>query len=332
MKAFFSILDYADYNTRVISDIIDHPSVAYHRRYTEGDDFIDRLRCKLWSYPEQHFGSWYAKYELDTLFGDIHCKTGVCPILIVYECNSLSKNIFLLKGMKKKCSRLKLVLVLTNIIGSTDDPPCLDWQKKVFDLIVTFNENDADYYDLAHYEGMYSHIDGVESCGEDDNYLYDLYFCGKDKGRIPVLISIAELLKPHTVTYRFDIIGDTGPNLEGFFYYDHLIPNSEMLHRSSKAKTILEIVVDPSNKGSSLRPYEAYALGVKLLSNNKFLPEKPWFNSKQIALISEAGSLDIDFICTPLKFEDAQDVSVLSPVNFLRFISDQFGVEFNAGN
>lgn len=139
---------------------------------------------------------------------------------------------------------------------------------------------------------------------------------------------VAETLRRHAVSYRFDIIGECNSKEEGFFYHNTLISVEEMLCRASKAKTVLEIMADPDNKGSSLRPYEAYALKMKLLSDNRFIKNKPWFNPKQISVFEDCEQIDIDFIRTPLKPEDAQDIGILSPVRFLEFIARELGLQF----
>lgn len=330
MDAIFAILDYADYNTRVISDLIKNPSVIYHKRYMDNSSRSANILYKIRTIPERCFGSWYAEREFSQLFGNRTFNDGEYPVLIVYECNLLAQNIRLLKGLKQGFPKLKMVLVVTNIIGAAGSPDShINEQRKVFDLIVTFSENDAEQYKLAHYEGMYSSLDIEGVRRKDDEYEYDLYFCGRDKGRIQCLVAVAENLRRNRVSFRFDIIGDIGPKVEGFFYQNNLIQNEEMLRRASRAKTVLEIMADPSNKGSSLRPYEAFALGTKLLSNNRFLGEKPWFNPKQISIFEDHDKIDINFIRTPLKEEDAQDISTLSPVRFLEFLVSELNLQID---
>ncbi len=329
LKTVFSILDYADYNTRVISDLLACNSVIYHRRYGKGKSSCSKLAYKMLFLPERYFGPWYAGIELALLFGKTIEQDCICPVLLVYECNYLALNSKLLQGMKRKCPQLKLVLILTNIVGAIGSPKShLEEQKKVFDFIVTFSEDDAKRYDLVHYEGMYSRINITGLRASDDDYSYDLYYCGRDKGRTATLLSIAEILSRKQVSYRFDIIGGIGPKLDGFSYLREPVRNDEMLRRASMAKTVLEIMADPTNKGSSLRPYEAYALNMKLLSNNRYLVEKPWYNPKQIAVFDDVQSIDIDFIRTPLKPEDVQDLSVLSPIHFLEFVAKELNVPF----
>ena len=307
-SGMFAILDYADYNTRVIADLIGHPSVAYHKRYASSDGVLSWFVSKIVSLPERCFGPWYAGIELSSLFRSKANLSRFRPVLIVYECNLLARNMGLLNGLRQRCGHLKLVLVLTNIIGTAGDTASrLEQLRKVFDLVVTFSEDDADRYELTYYEGMYSRIDssvigGAHEGGSD----YDVYFCGKDKGRLWTLERVAEEFRRLSISYRFDIIGNPGPAIRGFHYHDKLISNTEMLRRSSLARLCSKSCQIPTTRVRRCVPYEAYALGVKLLSNNRFLAEKPWFNPKQISIFSEGKPIDADFVRTPLKQEEAR--------------------------
>ena len=187
---------------------------------------------------------------------------------------------------------------------------------------MTFNELDANKYGMTHYEGVFSPKRiGEELLNKAEES--DLYFCGLEKGRLPEIVSVYEKMRDCGIKCNFNVIYANTQDRKypkEIHYYDGLIDNDEMLAGVIKSSCILELMVDKSQPGSSLRMCESIAYGKKLLTNNPFAKDKAFYNEKQMRYFKTAENIDISFITEEVIDSDMSDRSLLSPIHMLEFI------------
>lgn len=93
----------------------------------------------------------------------------------------------------------------------------------------------------------------------------------------------------------------------------------ETLNIYSQSKAILEIIAD-GQKSSTMRPIEAGALGVKLVTNDKSIIHKDFYNDKNIFILGVDSLNNIgDFLNTP--FDESFDYKIYDIENWLEEIS-----------
>ena len=260
-------------------------------------------------------------------FKDDKIELDDSSVLIMYEINPLSNKQQWIRQMRKDYPGIKIVYIFTNIIDEHRlwRIEQIKKDRDLYDLVLTFNKNDADKYNIDYYEGVFSPlkisndlVDKAEEC--------DVYFCGLEKGRLPLLISLYETLTSKNVKCIFDIIHVKESEKEyydGIRYHSQLLDNEEMLANVMKSKCILEVMVDTTQPGSSLRMCESIVFKKKLLTNNPYVKEKSFFNPKQMCYFNTPESIDVSFIFKEIEEDEYSDSNLLSPTKLLNYIEQR---------
>ena len=190
------------------------------------------------------------------------------PVLfILYEMNFLSTDFESLKLLKNYFKKCRVVFFFSNVIGTVRESltkQVLD-NKNIYDLIYTFNEVDGKLYNLRTFAGgvfPYNIIPLIK----DENYKSDVFWVGKNKGRLQTLQFIKRQLEEKGFTTRFII---TGEELEcesdGIFFREEGLKYEETLKYIYNAKALLDL----SWGGvPSLRYTEAIAYSKLLITDN----------------------------------------------------------------
>lgn len=167
--------------------------------------------------------------------------------------------------------------------------------KKIECDVWSFNIQDCEKYDLKLNHTYYCE-DYYKGRGEKtEKRLYDLFFIGKDKGRIDY---IYELEKKY-------------PNLKFYihvtpshFYlkwkdsrYKKKIPFEDVIKKELQSRAILEIVPEGSY-GLTIRTMDALYLGKKLITNNRYVKNLDFYNENDFFILEEDGDLE-EFINKP---------------------------------
>lgn len=326
MRKYY-IFGYSDYIKNSLDDIISESNVKYfdlfkptskvkwiiHRlfvsRYTH---CFSRILMPIW-------GKTYWEGNEPEKDSD--------AVLLLYEINPISNKQDWIMHVKKTHPSIKVVYIFTNIIDANNE-----WRlhrilnrRELYDIVMTFNKSDAEKYNLTHYEGVFS-PKKIDQSLVDSAKPYDVYFCGLDKGRLKLLNEIYMCLTSKGITCRFDVIYpqiDVNPDAKGIVTHTSLVDNDTMLANVLKCKCILEVMVDRTQPGSSLRMCESIAYGKKLLTNNPFAKEKSFYNKKQMFYFDSPDDIDIDFIRSSIEEADYAEKDSLSPRNLLAFIDSQ---------
>ena len=330
MNNHYYVFCYSDYNKKVYSEL----------------GTVDNCEI-IWDPASKEYGkvSYYRKRIIETLLGGCHFRINrpierllgiqrmgspsAKPVLVLNEFSTLAKFPELLEEIKTIRPNIRTVLVLTNIIGSCPESSSYVVNdinnRSDFNCIITFDKQDAEKYGLNYYEGIYSPstLEYEELKQLETGPQYDLYFCGMDKGRLPMLQRTYSRLSKLGLSCRFDIVTDRDEVLsDGMKLYSKQIPYKTIISRSYNAKAILELLAHPDSYGSTLRTFEAISLRKKLLTNNRYYTEKRWYNKKQFLGIDSPDKTLAEFISEPLKLEDSVDPGELSPKRFIQYIED----------
>ena len=328
MKKYqYYIFGYSDYIKNSLSDVLNLPNVEYYDLYNT-TNCIKQLVHRVFVSRHVHLLSkimmpFCKKMYLRGRNISINSST----ILIMYEINPLSNKQQWIRQMRKDYPGIKIVYIFTNIIDEHRlwRIEQINKNRDLYDLVLTFNKSDAEKYNMDYYEGVFSALKISEDLVEKAEEC-DVYFCGLEKGRLPMLISLYETLTSQNIKCIFDIIyakESERQYYEGVRYHDQLLNNEQMLANVMKSKCILEVMVDTTQPGSSLRMCESIAFKKKLLTNNPYAKEKTFFNPKQMYYFSTPENIDASFIFNRLEENEYLDSDLLSPIKLLDYIEQR---------
>lgn len=247
---------------------------------------------------------------------------------------SLKKNVFIFPGawrllyndmlpcLKKGFPKAKFVLFLCDLYNNynTEEDANIDDDRKYFDLILSFDQEDCKKYGFTYHPLVFSPYRGVIK----DMPQYDIYFLGQPKNRYKELISCFEKFWEHGLTTDICLVGvkpEEQVYKDKIQYSDSFISYEENLQRTIHAKCELEIM-QKGGTGYTQRMCEVIALDKKIVTNNPLIHEAPFFNPEYIFQIKSADDITKE-ICEKIKRGDKVDYNYkekISPVELLEFI------------
>ena len=195
----------------------------------------------------------------------------------------------------------------------------IGWVKQNFDLVLSYDYNDAKRYDILYYPTPYSAIP-VESVTNPDN---DVYFLGKGKNRLTEIIDAYERFTQNGLKCDFNLVGvpDKQQVYKNDIHYIKSMSYQENLFRASQSKCLLEIL-QKNARGYTFRMWEAILLGKKIITNNPIVRYSPFFDERYISIFTDTKKLDTDFVrANPDLKIDYHYIDQLSPRHLLEFIT-----------
>lgn len=224
----------------------------------------------------------------------------------------------IIEYLKKKYPDSKYVCFYQDLILNEDS--FLSTKNK-FDLIVTYDHQDAKKYGILHYSLIYS---PYEIPDDNDIPPSDVYFIGKAKNRLNEIISAYEKLRNAGLKCDFHITGVPAGEQKyaGEIDYCSQIPYIENLKRMKAAKCLLEIM-QKGGHGYTLRVCEAIMYDKKMLTNNPEVEKAPFYSPERISTFKTADEIDTDFVLREPVSVDYHYKDKLSPMRFLEYIDRQ---------
>lgn len=169
-----------------------------------------------------------------------------------------------------------------------DSFPSIDKLKMEYDLIMTYNIEDSKRYKITLERPCVPKIKDISNKLPD--YSSDLFFVGKNKGRIETIHNIYKICQDKGLRCDFHVM-DVLPKDQKYkdtISYNTPIPYMEVLERASKTKCILNIIQE-NGAGVTLRDYEAIQFNKLMLTNNTALKETGLYRKDQMIWINELG-------------------------------------------
>lgn len=247
-------------------------------------------------------------------------------IYFIIPTMSLTKiDIDYLKKIKKENENAKLVLlILDSLNASSMHLKCLDNKiyDKVWDLILTFDENDAQKYKF-HYLG-YSYYSSFYEIEASDK-ISDIYYIGLLKGnREPLIASIYDECKKNGLKPNINIVSQIRKKI-----------NNSNLTTITKHKTYPEVisaikstncileVLQEGQESQSIRYFEAVVYNKKLLSNNPNLEKLPFYDERYMKYFEKVEDIDWEWIAKREDIDYKYD-NEFSPIHMLEQIEKYF--------
>lgn len=197
------------------------------------------------------------------------------------------------KYINKKKPDIRVIVWYWNPIVKSE--PLESFTTKNCEIWV-FDEQDAINHKLKH-NTQYYFKDIHVAKKEKTN---DVVFVGGDKGRLSYLLEIEKELKNIGIMSDFHIVGSSKFNKAGY-KYNHRISYLEILEKIHKSKAILDVVSD-NQSGLTLRPLEALFFNKKLITNDKSILNRDFYEPNNIFVlgVDEESEL-IKFLNKPMQ-------------------------------
>lgn len=250
------------------------------------------------------------------------------PICFVLFGNwfSLGSNFF--RFLKRKYCGCKMVCFFQDLISMQKINICryfdIEEIKKHVDLIISFDPKDCEQYGLVYHSLVFSQFHGEKEPMPES----DVYMLAKAKNRLGDIYAIYEVLRSKHLKLDINLV-DVKPEDQRFKDEIHFLDSkgmsyAENLQHILHTKCILE-VMQKNGAGFTQRGCEAVCLGKKLLTNNAFIKNEPFFNPKYISTFSSVNALDYDFVehITDSVVVDFNYKEKMSPIALLNFIEEK---------
>lgn len=194
--------------------------------------------------------------------------------------------------------------------------------KKKVDLVLSFDQGDAEKYDLVYYPLVYSNISNTEQ-----QIAYDLSFIGGAKNRLNEIIEVWEYCTSNGIKCDFHIVGVSKDKQihKGMIHYRRSVPYSEYITRLKRTNCVLEIM-QKNGRGSTIRLCESVFFNKKLLTNNADVQNHKVFDYGFIKQFNRVSEIDIDFIKERTVVDYSTIKDLFSPLRLLEYINNYFSV------
>jgi len=128
---------------------------------------------------------------------------------------------------------------------------------------------------------------------------YDVFFVGRDKGRLNKLLDIKQHFEGMGISNYFHITPDRKKNLSKRYFYKNNISYIKVLDYIAESRAILDIVSERQS-GLTIRPLEALFLNKKLITNDVTIKKRDFFLPENIFILGDRDIKELpSFLCHP---------------------------------
>ena len=262
------------------------------------------LPCRnkfLLPFARFHFSSTVNKFfrmPFKNAWYKLFCKT-ICEdkekglLLIIYDWNKLGCEKSFLEYLRKYFKNMKLVYVITNIITITRayKNRFVSELKKYYDLVYTFEENDAVNYGFLHSQLVYSA--NAFNASEERN---EVFFAGSAKDRLPMLLKTYERFRQLGLKCNYHILGVPEEEivpLEGI-EYNKRITYQQVIDETAQSVCIIEIPQKNSSEWT-IKLCEAIYYNKIFITTNKNILNAPFYDSRYMFVFDNPEDIDQSF-------------------------------------
>jgi hypothetical protein len=208
----------------------------------------------------------------------------------------------------------------------TDKSISPEYLKKYSDLVISYDVSDANKYGFKFHPTIYSDIHFIENVQEK----YDMFFLGRNKGRLDTLVKICEGAKRRGLKCNFILIevpAEERVKCDGITYIEHGIPYYENLKYCSESRCIVEVLQNDA-ESPTFRLWESIMLNKKLVTTNVLLQKSKFFDKSYISVFSDELDFDWEFVKKELDFPEGRNPlrDNIRPEHLLEFIEDELKI------
>lgn len=249
--------------------------------------------------------------------------------VLVFEFSWISQINGYIDFIKKNRRNLILIYFLTNEISKKDfevKKPIFD----SFDYVFTYSERDAKSFNFIHVNIPldFSKIKFPRNCKSK----YQVYFNGRNKGRLSNLLKISTILNEFSINHKFCVVSKNAQkridNNSNVKVYMRQIKYEKILIDTYCSEILLDLYSDNliNSRSYTLRLIEAVNFNKRVITNNKMILKEAYYDESLILVFNDIDDLR-NKIQPFLSIEKKQcfnreDVYKYMPNNLLNIISN----------
>lgn len=192
--------------------------------------------------------------------------------------------------MLSKKNNIVMIMVMANVVDSKEK--ILKQRFRFFKYIISWDRSDVEKYGMVYHPNYYSQISMPSKSTADS----DCFFIGSSKGRLGILQEIHRRVTAAGGKADFYITDvEKKDQTEKGIHYNQRLPYSAVLANDMATNCIIEVIAG-NQVGQTLRAEEAIIGNKKLLTNNIFMKENPYYKTGFIRVFTELSDEDINFI------------------------------------
>lgn len=264
----------------------------------KGHSVLLRNFRKLWfKFKLPYFEIWYNK--------EIIRKKN--ESIIVFD--SLV-TISFLRWLKKNKKKTRIIFWYWNPVRKSISPNLVS---KIECEIWSYSKTDCFKYSLRHNNQFHFKSLILPKL----NILHDVFFLGRDKGRLNMLLDLKEEFEKQNLDVNFHIVQTNRRFFKDKSIYSNLISYDKALEEMAKSKAILDILSNP-NDDLSLRAIESIFYRKKLITNCLNIVNYDFYNPLNIFVIGKDNINNLySFINSP--YHDI-DLEIISQYDFANWV------------
>lgn len=247
-------------------------------------------------------------------------------VLIVYDWNTLTKDLRFFQYLKRSHKNLSIVYMFSNIVSISG----AKWYKirdrlnDTFDLVFAFDREDAKKYNFEYSPLIYT--TDVQMPPISESMENDLFYLGMAKDRYEALIEVFEKATSEGLKCDFTIVGVPKEKRK----YEDVIKYAPVSYDAAikgmaNAKCIVDIIQGNST-GLTIKNCEALAFGRKLITSNPHVRDVEFYHPENICVYDAKNSIR-DFIEKPFLEYTQKEKTYFSPYSLFDKIENLLGVE-----
>lgn len=224
-----------------------------------------------------------------------------------------------IKYLRNKYNGCKIVKIHRDLVKVAHRNPQYseDNMNKVFDLRLTYDNEEAKKFHMIHFDEIESKIN-IE---RDSNYpLSDVFFAGKAKDRLPKIIEAYDLFTSYGLKCDFFITHvKTKEQIkrEGIVYSNRFMPYKEMLYKSVNCRFMFDIN-QAGAVGYTSRFLEAVIYNKLLITDNVAVKDTKYFLSGNILYYDKIKDISKDFFeKSPVDYNYNDEFSPIHLINLI---------------
>ncbi|PKM90637.1 MAG: hypothetical protein CVU85_00335 [Firmicutes bacterium HGW-Firmicutes-10] len=295
-------------------------------RYTKSDFIAKNIEFNGFTVINAYKSSNYVSYLIwktlkllnlpgQSLWYNGKLKHTCFDTIILIESNL---TVHFVNWIRKNNPNSRIVFWYWNIVENTINP------SRIKDDSIekwSFSEKDCEIYSMQYNPPFYFKNIKIEQSKEE----YDLYFAGKDKGRLSALLDFKKKSEELGLnvylhvspTRKLDLIFNS-KNLKPAISYDRVLEDV------AKSKALLDII-EVTDSGQSQRTMESIFFEKKIVTNSKLIKKFDFYNQENIFVIGEDNIEKLpSFLKTPYVKIDENIINRYEVRNWVkRFLINQ---------
>jgi len=239
----------------------------------------------------------------------------------------------LMPYLRRHYPNARIVCFLLDLVDNIIDhyshrPIDVAYIKEYVDLFITYDKTDARRYDLSYHPTVYSAIPAVQNAAAP---IYDLYFLGRDKGRLKRLVAICQEAQRRQLKCHFlmvEVPKSQQVKCEGITYLDGTLTYAENLRNCARSKCLVEMLQKDASS-PTFRNWESIMLNKRLLTNNRAIIEADIYDVRYITVFHDIDDIDWQALAAGSGFADGVNPyqDMIKPISLVRFIEEHLHIQ-----